>query len=70
MGMTTPTSSSQFALPAAPCRRPGLSLRRSLRVTRVFEDTRQPGQAGRMAISGRLADVCAELDRLARLESR
>jgi len=26
--------------------------------------------AGRMVISGRMADVCAELDRLAELESR
>jgi hypothetical protein len=27
-------------------------------------------QAGRMVISGRMADVCAELDRLAELENR
>jgi hypothetical protein len=27
-------------------------------------------QAGRMVISGRMADVCAELDRLAALEAR
>jgi hypothetical protein len=26
--------------------------------------------AGRMVISGRMADVCAELDRLAELENR
>jgi hypothetical protein len=27
-----------------------------------------PASAGRMVISGRMADVCAELDRLAALE--
>lgn len=37
-----------------------------LRVIRVVDN--QPG--GRMVISGRMADVCAELDRLAALEAR
>jgi hypothetical protein len=46
-----------------------MPMRAPLRVTRVLEDTRQFGQAGRMVISGRMADVCAELDRLARLEA-
>ena len=37
----------------------------ALRVVRVM-DTKQPrASAGRMVISGRMADVCAELDRLA-----
>ena len=60
------------------CRKPALPrrcalpmpVRAPLRVTRVVDDTRQSGQAGRMVISGRMADVCAELDRLAQLESR
>lgn len=60
------------------CRKPALTrrcgqpmpTRTPLRITRVLDDTRQSGQAGRMVISGRMADVCAELDRLARLESR
>ena len=37
---------------------------RPLRVVHVAEDQRQPRHtAGRMVISGRMADVCAELER-------
>jgi hypothetical protein len=39
-----------------------------LRVLRVFEAGQKPSQVGRMVISGRMADVCAELDRLAAFE--
>ena len=42
---------------------------RPLRVVRVAEPFHAPANAGRMVISGRMADVCAELDRLAALES-
>ena len=41
-----------------------------LRVVRVLEPTAPRSTAGRMVISGRLADVCAELDRLAALEAQ
>jgi hypothetical protein len=41
---------------------------RPLRVVRVLEASRAPAGAGRMFMSGRMADVCAELDRLAALE--
>jgi hypothetical protein len=41
-----------------------------LRVARVMEAQHSRSQAGRMVISGRMADVCAELDRLAELENR
>ena len=41
-----------------------------LRVVRVVEPTAPRAIAGRMVISGRLADVCAELDRLVALEAR
>jgi hypothetical protein len=41
-----------------------------LRVARVMEAQHNRSQAGRMVISGRMADVCAELDRLAELENR
>jgi hypothetical protein len=52
--------------PSTSCReRP----RRPLRVLRVVEGSRAPAGAGRMVISGRMADVCAELDRLAALEA-
>ena len=43
---------------------------RALRVVRVVEASAPRAVAGRMVISGRMADVCAELDRLAAQESR
>ena len=42
--------------------------RRPLRIVRVMESANVAG-AGRMFMSGRMADVCAELDRLAALEA-
>jgi hypothetical protein len=50
--------------------RPAMVAAKPLRVLRVVEPTAPRAVAGRMVISGRLADVCAELDRLAALESR
>ena len=38
---------------------------RPLRVLRVVDSWHTPANAGRMVISGRMADVCAELERLA-----
>jgi hypothetical protein len=58
--------------PARVTRRP-MSVPRppkALRVVRVMEPYAARSTAGRMVISGRLADVCAELDRLAALEAR
>ena len=40
-----------------------------LRVLRVCDTPQVPGEVGRMVISGRMADVCAELDRLAAHEA-
>lgn len=40
-----------------------------LRILREFEPGASPGSAGRMVISGSMADVCAELDRLTRAQS-
>ncbi|MHB1125087.1 MAG: hypothetical protein ACYC0T_20555 [Ramlibacter sp.] len=40
-----------------------------LRVVRVLEGPQAAAGAGRMVISGRMADVCAELERLAALET-
>lgn len=42
---------------------------RALRVVRVMEVGQKPAQVGRMVISGRLADVCAELDRMVAREA-
>ena len=41
----------------------------ALRVVRNIEAGIPVGSSGRMVISGRMADVCAELDRLANLEN-
>jgi hypothetical protein len=54
---------------ATPSSNPKLAASRPLRVVRVAEPLRGPASAGRMVISGRMADVCAELDRLAALET-
>jgi hypothetical protein len=42
---------------------------RPLKIVRILEADRAPAYVGRMVISGRMADVCAELDRLAAWES-
>ena len=42
---------------------------RPLRVVRVVERGRSRTDVGRMVISGRMADVCAELDRLVAREA-
>jgi hypothetical protein len=63
---TAPRACGARVQPSTSCReRP----RRPLRVLRVVESSRAPASAGRMVISGRMADVCAELDRLAALEA-
>ncbi len=36
-----------------------------LRIVRILEVDQAPSHVGRMIISGRMSDVCAELDRLA-----
>jgi hypothetical protein len=36
---------------------------------RILETDHAPAQVGRLRISGRMADVCAELDRLAARET-
>lgn len=43
--------------------------RQPLRVLRVMDAGLAPAQTGRLRISGRMADVCAELDRLAAHEA-
>lgn len=54
------------SLPAGNCRERSA---RPLRVVRVMDASAALSGAGRMVISGRMADVCAELDRLAALEA-
>lgn len=43
---------------------------RPLRVLHVVDSAGGSGRGGRMVISGRMADVCAELERLAAWEAR
>ena len=45
------------------------SMSRPLRIVRILEADQAPAQVGRLRISGRMADVCAELDRLAAREA-
>ena len=45
------------------------SSQRRLKVVREFDAGISPSCAGRMVISGRMADVCAELDRMAQKET-
>jgi hypothetical protein len=58
-------------LPARQCNAGGRGrpATRPLRVVRVMEAGQSRTQVGRMVISGRMADVCAELDRLAACEA-
>ena len=58
-------SSTQRAGTSSPVR-----CSRPLRVVRNIDSGIPVGSTGRMVISGRMADVCAELDRLAALEAR
>lgn len=45
------------------------SKRLPLRVVRIVDTGHTPASAGRMTISGSMADVCAELDRLVQAEA-
>ena len=57
--------------PAQPCINSHSVLpSRPLRVLQVRESGLSSAQTGRIRISGRMADVCAELDRLAACEAR
>jgi len=40
-----------------------------LRIVREFDSTVSPACAGRMVISGRMTDVCAELERMVQCET-
>lgn len=58
--VTLPTLSKTPKLPKPSCRQQ----LPALRVVRMLESGQSPRAVGRMVISGRMADVCAELDRL------
>jgi len=58
-----------FGSSAQPHRALASPMTPALRVLRVTESDQRVKGAGRMVISGRMADVCAELDRLAAIEA-
>ena len=68
-GVISRSVSPSALRPAAPVIQPCLQVRRPLRVVRVVESGQPRAHVGRMVISGRMADVCAELDRLAAREA-
>ena len=47
----------------------GRHIRPAVRVLRLVEHGQSTAQVGRMVISGRMADVCAELDRMVAREA-
>ena len=61
---TRATGALAAQCPAAKAPRPG-----RLRVVREFDSNVSPTCAGRMVISGRMADVCAELERMSQREA-
>jgi hypothetical protein len=54
--------------PRGASKQAAVSATRPLRVVRMIDAGAPRRQGSRMVISGRMADVCAELDRLAALE--
>ena len=64
-GVAVPSGAPRAGASATARRNPS----RPLRVVRVAEPFHVPANAGRMVISGRMADVCAELDRMAAIET-
>jgi hypothetical protein len=66
----------EWAVRSTPCAQPPhgktqvAQRRPNLRVVHVHESGQSSAGAGRMVISGRMADVCAELDRLVAMEAR
>lgn len=60
---------AKSALSQTPAALTTLAARKPLRIIRVLDHDHTPAHVGRMVISGRMADVCAELDRLADRET-
>ena len=68
-GAISRSASPSAVRPATLGIQPCLQVQRPLRVVRVVENGQPRAHVGRMMISGRMADVCAELDRLAAREA-
>lgn len=63
------TGAAQSRVVATPGSVRSVTAHRPLRVVRILDTGQASSGSGRMLISGRLADVCAELDRLAAREA-
>ncbi len=59
------TAAKRVQVPAAQTSSKAAAHSRLVRVVRETDPAISPDSAGRMVISGRMADVCAELDRMA-----
>ena len=69
-GLRRTTHSPVLRTQAASASRNSAALNfRAVRMVRVVEAGQSRSNAGRMVISGRMADVCAELDRMVARES-
>ncbi|RZL43772.1 MAG: hypothetical protein EOP72_00720 [Variovorax sp.] len=62
-----PRAATSVEVDRAPLR--ATATQKPLRVVRTVDAQRHGGVTGRLVLSGRLVDVCAELDRLAALEA-
>lgn len=62
------TDNAQGQAPSSPFHSNSTNAR-PLRIVRMMEVGQSPANVGRMVISGRMADVCAELDRLVAREA-
>ena len=67
--MALPFASGALAPVAVGAAANASALRRRLRVVREFDMAVSPSCAGRMVISGRMSDVCAELERMSQGKS-
>jgi hypothetical protein len=66
---TSPCTAPRLRRSVAQCTHGHSAAQRPLRILTVHEAGQPQFSVGRMVISGRMADVCAELDRLAAREA-
>ncbi|MCY7306458.1 MAG: hypothetical protein LH632_09960 [Rhodoferax sp.] len=69
LAASKPLPDRPLARPAGPVMRRTAQKRPALRVLRIVESGSASSHSGRLIISGRMADVCAELDRMAEHEA-
>jgi hypothetical protein len=70
LSSTAPTANGRCSTRKVRQDQSNFSSNKPLRIVRILEAGQTPAQVGRLRISGRMADVCAELDRLAAREAK